>query len=128
VSGRQETKDPLVTVAALAEHMGWSRQKAGREMSRIGAAFPGVVQKRGRALVADAHLLAPHVRGWKPTRLEQEVAVLRAEVKRLSGLQEADVCALVRLQEMSRKWFERIAALESVARKAQAVTHAEPRT
>jgi hypothetical protein len=91
--GASRLTDLQVTPSVLAEQMGWSRFRAYREMLRIERAFPGVVRRQGNRLVADESKIAPHIHGFKPSRLELEVRRLRAELQELGQRLDAEVRA-----------------------------------
>lgn len=96
-------RDVQVTPAVLAEQMGWSRFRAYREMARIERAFPGVVRRQGRQLVADASRLGPHIHGLKPSRLELEVGLLRSRVEHLEQRMDAEIDLRIRIQSDLRR-------------------------
>ena len=96
----------VVTPALLAEQMGWSRQKAWREMVRVERAYPGVVTRKGKQPVAEAHRLGPHILGMRPSRVEREVTMLRNRVDELEQQLAAEAKARAEFQRKAFEWFE----------------------
>lgn len=84
-----EKADVEMTATKLAGHLGVSRFSAYRKMVRLGRSHPHLVARRGRTLVASARMLALHVDGLRPSRLQQEVAILRAELVELRSRVDA---------------------------------------
>jgi hypothetical protein len=108
-----------MTPVILAEHMGWSRVRAWREMVRIEAAYPGVVERRGahRTPVAEARVLAMHIRGMRETPAEREVRLLRVRLAELEQRVDAESQARIQFQSMAHEWFMRVSTQKNVSQR-----------
>lgn len=103
-------KDVPVSTAMLADRMGWSRQKAHRELLAIDRAFPGVVRRRGKGgyLWAYASQLAAHIPGLRETPLEREVRILREQQAELTQRLDIEVATNLEFRRKAAEWYGRV--------------------
>ena len=72
------TRDIELTPAAVAQRMGWSRDKAWRKLRALEREHPGIVQRRGREMFVLGSALAKHLPGFvAPDPLARELEHLR---------------------------------------------------